>query len=88
MGMNKVERIGGSTQHRAVDEVILENRQAGTGRVGGKERIREVSKNWESLLDGGLNPSVAVNYPERLPKKFFNLVISLGETSIKFTPHR
>jgi hypothetical protein len=30
----------------------------------------------------------AVNYPERLLKKVFNLIISSGETSIKFTPHR
>jgi hypothetical protein len=50
---------------------------------------RGVNENWESLVDGSLNPSVwAVNYFERLPKKFFSLVISSGETSIKFTPHR
>ncbi len=28
------------------------------------------------------------NYWEKLPKKFFNLVISSGEISINFTPHR
>ena len=55
--------------------------------LGGGAGIRTLETDLEIILAVRIRPWV-VHYPERVPKKFFNLVIPSGEISMNFIPHR